>query len=174
MRLLYIGTAILLTLASGCSNHQYKTYSGNIDDPSILILDLSNGATDAPVIYFDTMQYRDLGVPFHRLLLAVQVDGKALPNAGRHSLMNFSGYQALRLPPGMHTLEWCWVSMNKLGTGGGMCGLGANGIKLEAGKRYLATWSAATSIKGPPQREQMEIRVTSYVLDRDTKVQVYP
>ncbi|WP_217474744.1 hypothetical protein [Stutzerimonas stutzeri] len=120
------------------------------------------------------MQYRAAGIPFHRLLLAVQVDGKPLPDAGRHSLLNFSGYQAVRLTSGKHRIEWCWISMNKLGTGGGMCGLGANGIELEAGKRYLATWSTATSIKDPPQREQMEITVSSFVLDRDTKLQVYP
>lgn len=174
MDLRWLAIAVLLTFASGCSNYQYKTYMGNVDDPTIKILDLSGGSADAPVIHFDTMQYRDLGVPFHRLLLAVQVDGKRLPHAGRHSLLNFSGYQAVRLAPGKHTIEWCWISMNKLGTGGGMCGLGATGIELEAGKRYLATWSAATSIKGPPQREQMEIKVSSFVLDRDSGLQIYP
>lgn len=174
MNLGWLGFAVALTLVSGCSNHQYKKYSGNVDDPAIQILDLSNGTADAPVMHFDTVQYRDVGIPFHRLLLAVQVDGTRLPHAGRHSLMNFSGYQAIRLAPGKHTIEWCWISMNKLGTGGGICGLGVYDIELEAGKRYLATWSTATSIKGPPQREQMEIKVSSFVLDRDTKQQVYP
>lgn len=174
MILRWLGIIALLTFASGCSNHQYKSYLGNVDDPAIEILDLSNGTPDAPVIHFNTMQYRDVGIPFHRLLLAIQVDGTRLPHAGRHSLMNFSGYQAIRLAPGKHSIEWCWISMNKLGTGGGICGLGANGIELKAGKRYLATWSATTSIKGPPQREQMEIKVSSFVLDRDTKQQVYP
>lgn len=71
-RLLIIAAALLLT--SACSNYQYKTYAGSVDDPSIQILDLSDGAADAPVIYFDTVQYRDLGIPFHRLLLAVRVE----------------------------------------------------------------------------------------------------
>lgn len=171
-RLLIIAAALLLT--SACSNYQYKTYAGSVDDPSIQILDLSDGAADAPVIYFDTVQYRDLGIPFHRLLLAVRVDGKPLPNAGKHSILNYSGYQAIRLAPGHHSVEWCWVSMNKLGTGGGKCGFGAPNLNLEAGKRYLAAWSSTTDITGVRGREQMEITVISYVLDRDTKKQIFP
>ncbi|BCA26811.1 hypothetical protein [Metapseudomonas otitidis] len=171
-RLLGVAAALLLT--SACSNYQYKTYAGNVDDPTVQILDLSGGATNAPVIYFDTVQYRALGVPYHRLLLAVRVDGEPLPNAGKHSILNYSGYQAIRLAPGQHSLEWCWVSMNKLGTGGGQCGFNAPNLSLEAGKRYIATWSSTTDIKGVSGREHMEINVTSFVLDRDTKKQIFP
>ncbi|WP_194150452.1 hypothetical protein [Stutzerimonas nosocomialis] len=166
-----LGTAALFALITGCSNYQYKAYAANIDDPAVKVLDLADGTPDAPIVYFDTVQFRALGVPYHRLLLAVQADGKFLPDAGRYSLLNFAGYQAVRLTPGRHSLEWCWVSMNKLGTGGGMCGLGVNGLELEAGKRYLVTWADTSNIKGPPKRERMEITVTSFILDRDTKQQ---
>lgn len=169
-----LGIALALLMTSACSNYQYKTYAGNVDDPTIRILDLSDGAANAPVIYFDTVQYRALGIPFHRLLLAVRVDGEVLPNAGKHSILSYSGYQAIRLAPGQHSVEWCWVSMNKLGTGGGKCGFSAPNLSLEAGKRYLATWASATNITGVKGREQMEISVTSYVLDRDTKKQIFP
>ena len=174
MTIRLLGIALVLLFTSACSNYQYKTYVGSVDDSNIQILDLSDGAASAPVVYFDTTQYRDLGVPFHRLLLAVRVDGKVLPNAGKHSILNYSGYQAIRLDPGQHSLEWCWVSMNRLGTGGGKCGFSASNINLEAGKRYLATWSAVTDIKGVVGRETMEITVTSYVLDLDTKKQIFP
>lgn len=137
-----LGTAALFAVITGCSNYQYKAYAANIDDPAVEVLDLADGTPEAPIVYFDTVQFRALGVPNHRLLLAVQADGKFLPDAGRYSLLNFAGYQAVRLTPGRHSLEWCWVSMNKLGTGGGMCGLGVNGLELEAGKRYLVTWAA--------------------------------
>ncbi|QLF93425.1 hypothetical protein HW090_09535 [Pseudomonas sp. ABC1] len=174
MNVRQLGIAVALLMTSACSNHQYKSYVGNVDDPAMQVLDLSEGATDAPVIYFDTTQYRDLGVPFHRLLLAIRVDGKQLPEAGKHSILNYSGYQALRLSPGQHSLEWCWVSMNKLRTGGGQCGFVAPALNFEAGKRYLATWSASTSITGVTGREQMEINVSSYIIDRDSKEQIFP
>lgn len=64
--------------------------------------------------------------------------------------------------------------MNKLGTGGGQCGFSAPNLSLEAGKRYIATWSSTTDIKGVSGREHMEINVTSFVLDRDTKKQIFP
>jgi hypothetical protein len=169
-----LGAAAALLLLSACSNYQYRSFVGNLDDPALQVLDLSDGVADAPVIYFETLQYRDLGVPFHRLLLATRVDGQSLPYAGKHSILEYFGYQAVRLTPGPHSLEWCWVSMNKLGTGGGKCGFSAPDIRLEAGKRYLATWSSSTSMIGVSGSEQMQIRVNSYVLDRDTKKQVYP
>lgn len=169
-----LGSAAALLLLSACSNYQYKTFVGSVDDPAIRVLDLSEGMANAPVIYFDTIQYRDLGIPFHRLLLAIGVDGQPLPFAGKHSILDYFGYQAIRLKPGPHSLQWCWVSMNKLGTGGGKCGLGAPNLNLEAGKRYLATWSSSTSVIGVSGYEQVQISVTSYVLDRDTKKQVYP
>ncbi|WP_259696960.1 hypothetical protein [Pseudomonas brassicacearum] len=169
-----MGVAAAFLLCAACSNYQYKSFAGSVDDPALRVLDLSDGAADAPVIYFDTVQYRDLGIPFHRLLLAIQVDGKPLPYAGKYSILDYFGYQAIRLTPGQHSLEWCWVSMNKLGTGGGKCGFSAPDIQLEAGKRYLATWSSSTAIKGVSGYEQMQISVTSYVLDRDSKQQIYP
>ncbi|MCJ8206745.1 hypothetical protein [Pseudomonas sp. RGM2987] len=169
-----LGMAMAALLTSACSNYQYKSFVGSVDDPAIRVLDLSDGKLDAPVVYFDTTQYRDLGIPFHRLLLAVRVDGAPLPYAGKYSILDYFGYQAIRLTPGRHSMEWCWVSMNKLGTGGGKCGFGAPDINLEAGKHYLATWSSSTSVKGVSGYEQMQISITSYVLDRDTKTQVYP
>ncbi|WP_081951553.1 hypothetical protein [Pseudomonas cremoricolorata] len=169
-----LGLTAILLMTSACSNHQYKTYVGSLDDPAIQVLDLSEGAANAPILYFDTRQFRELGVPFHRLLLAVRVDGKQLPDAGKHSILNYSGYQALRLAPGEHSVEWCWVSMNKLGTGGGKCGFGAPALNLEAGKHYLATWSSSTSVTGLRGREQMEISVSSYVLEQGTNKQVFP
>ena len=170
----FLGMSVAVLLTSACSSYQYNGYAGSIDDPAVRVLDLSDGMADAPVIFFDTAQYRELGIPFHRLLLAVRVDGQSLPDAGRRSILDFSGYQAIRLTPGQHSIEWCWVSMNKLGTGGGKCGFAAPDVRFEAGKRYLASWSARTDVTGVRGREQMETTVTSYVLDRDTNLQVYP
>ncbi|WP_417330683.1 hypothetical protein [Halomonas cupida] len=164
----------LLVLISGCSNYQYKTYAVDVGDPAISVLDLSDGTADAPVVYFDTVRYRSLGIPFHRLLLATRADGERLPFAGKRSILDYSGYQAIRMNPGQHSLEWCWVSMNALGSGGGTCGFGVSDLDLEAGKNYLVTWSAATKIEGTLERQQTTIRINSFIIDRDKQEQVYP
>ncbi|WP_256349382.1 hypothetical protein [Pseudomonas gingeri] len=62
-----------------------------------------------------------MGVPLHRLLLATDVDGQRIKGAGRRSILDVSGEQALKLKPGKHSLKWCWLSMNALGTGGALC-----------------------------------------------------
>nr|WP_288257079.1 hypothetical protein [uncultured Pseudomonas sp.] len=93
-------------LMTACSNYQDKDYQGNWAPESMTPDDPSNNTPDAPVVYFATTRYRALGVPFHRLLLATHVDGQQLPDAGRHSILDVSGKQALRLTPGKHSLSW--------------------------------------------------------------------
>lgn len=164
----------LLTALAGCSNYQYKNYQTKVDSDQIIPYDLSNGAKDAAVVYFDTLAYRDVGIPFHRLLLATRVDGVTLKNAGRFSILDISGYQALKLAPGEHSLEWCWVSMNALGTGGANCGFGAPKVVLKPNKRYLATWSTYGEINGPPGRQQHTLTINTNIQDMDNKEVVFP
>ncbi len=117
---LKLSTALLAaTLTTACSNnYHYKDYQGEWAPELMKPYDLSDNTIDAPVVYFATIKYRALGVPFHRLLLATAVDDQPLPGAGRRSILDVSGMQALKLTPGKHSLAWCWVSMNALGTGG--------------------------------------------------------
>lgn len=158
----------MAALGAGCSNYHYKGYQGDWQPELMVPYDLSKGAADAPVVYFATTRYRALGVKFHRLLLATHVDGELLEGAGRRSILDISGEQALRLTPGEHTLTWCWVSMNALGTGGGKCGLTASGVKFQPGQRYVVDFSNANEIKGPPGGEMMLIHIKSEIRNLDT------
>lgn len=168
--------AVLLaaTLTTACSNYHYKDYQGQWSPETMTPYDLSDNAANAPVVYFATTQYRALGVPFHRLLLATQVDDQPLPGAGRHSVLDISGMQALRLTPGKHSLDWCWVSMNALGTGGAKCGFGARDVDFRAGQQYLVDFSTREDINGPPGREVSTIAIRSEIRELDTRKVVYP
>jgi len=143
---LTLSAALALTL-SACSSFNYNGYHGEVDPAAMQPYDLSANAPNAPLVFFNTFRVRELGVPFHRLLLATQVDGQPLPGAGKAPLFDFHGYQALKLTPGKHSLQWCWVSKSSWGTGGGSCGLGASDIEFEAGKRYLVTWDSSSNDK---------------------------
>lgn len=135
-----------LTLTA-CSSFNYNGYQGSVAPDATKPYDLSNGAVDAPLVLFHSYQVRELGIPFHRLLLASHVDGQQLPGAGKAPLFDFHGYQALKLTPGKHSLRWCWVSKSSWGTGGGSCGLGAEDIEFKAGQRYLVTWDSSADAR---------------------------
>lgn len=149
---------------SACSAYQYKDYATSVETSKVL--DLSEGEADAPVIYFDTITYRDVGIPFHRLLLATHINGEALPSAGRKSLLNVDGYQALRLKAGEHNIEWCWASMNSLGSGGAKCGFSVENFLFEPRKKYLASWRTRNSMSGSAHT----IHINTFISDRSPRL----
>ena len=168
--------AVLLAaaLTTACSNYHYKDYQGEWVPETMTPYDLSDNVADAPVVYFATTQFRGLGVPFHRFLLATHVDDQLLPGAGRRSILDISGMQALRLTPGKHSLNWCWVSMSALGTGGGKCGFGARDVEFRAGQRYVVDFSTLDETKGPPGREISTIHIKSEIRNLDTHEVIFP
>jgi len=173
---LKLSTALLAAaLTTACSNnYHYKDYQGEWAPELMKPYDLSDNTIDAPVVYFATIKYRALGVPFHRLLLATAVDDQPLPGAGRRSILDVSGMQALKLTPGKHSLTWCWVSMNALGTGGAKCGFGARDVEFRAGQRYVVDFSTREDVNGPPGRQESIITIKSEIRNMDTKEVVYP
>lgn len=169
------GIAVLLAaLVSGCSSYHYKDYQGDWAPQQMTPYDLSDNAPNAPLVYFATVRYRDLGIPFHRLLLATHVDDQQLEGAGRESILDVYGKQALKLTPGKHSLRWCWASMNALGTGGAKCNLEARDVEFKAGKRYIVDFRNSTSINGPAGRETMQIHIKTTIRDLDTQEVIYP
>lgn len=159
----------LAAVLSGCASFTYKDYQGRVDPDAIKPYDLSQNTPDAPVIYFDTATYREVGVPFHRLLLVTHVDDQPLMGAGQGPLFDFSGYQAVKVTPGKHSLGWCWVSKNSLGTGGGRCGFKASGIEFIAGQRYVVTWSTS----GVTQGHNSYLLINSQIKNLDTQEVVF-
>ncbi len=174
LRLKLPAVLLMAGLSTACSNYQYKDYQGDWAPETMTPHDLSNNQPDAPVVYFATTRYRALGVPFHRLLLATHVDGQLLEGAGRRSILDVSGKQALRLTPGKHSLSWCWASMNALGTGGAKCGFAAQDVEFRSGQRYVVDFSTRDDISGPPGREVSTITITSEIRNLDTHEVIYP
>ncbi|WP_256579592.1 hypothetical protein [Pseudomonas sp. NC02] len=137
-------------------------------------VDLSDNHPNAALVYFETFRVRELGVPFHRLVLATEVDGVALPGAGRRSILDVSGEQALKLAPGKHSLRWCNVSMNALGTGGAFCNKGADDVVFAGGQRYVVTFRMTASTKGYPGAYSVEYRTYSTIKNLDTQEVIFP
>lgn len=169
-----LAVLLIAGLTTACSNYHYKDYQGDWAPELMTPYDLSNNAANAPVVYFATTRFRGLGVKFHRLLLATHVDDQLLEGAGRRSILDVSGKQALRLTPGKHSLTWCWVSMNALGTGGAKCGFGARDVEFKAGQRYVVDFTTRDDINGPPGRQVSTITIESEIRNLDTHEVIYP
>lgn len=167
-------SCLLILLLTSCSSYQYKQYEATIDKGNTPILDLSQDGDAASVIYFNSVTYRTMGIAFHRLLLATGFDGKVLDGAGRKSLLDVNGYQAIKVPAGIHTLDYCWVSMNALGSGGAKCNFKAKDVVFEAGKNYLVNWQSSSSIKGAPGGSEHQINIKTFISNFDTGEVVYP
>ncbi|MDQ0740246.1 hypothetical protein [Pseudomonas sp. W4I3] len=169
-----LAVLLIAGLTTACSNYHYKDYQGDWAPELMTPYDLSNNAANAPVVYFATTRFRGLGVKFHRLLLATHVDDQLLEGAGRRSILDVSGKQALRLTPGKHSLTWCWVSMNALGTGGAKCGFSARDVEFNAGQRYVVDFTTRDDINGPPGRQVSTITIESEIRNLDTHEVIYP
>lgn len=168
-------TISILTLAwliSACSAYQYKQYSPTIEGANIL--DLSEGKAETAIVYFDTVAYREMGIPFHRFLLATHLNDQPLPSAGRKSTLDLDGHQALRIKPGEHNIQWCWGSMNSLGTGGSLCGFNVGSFLYEPHKMYLISWRSKNRISGSPQMQTHTMEVNSVISDLETGEILYP
>jgi len=175
MKLLKLAAVLTLPLLGACSSdYHYKDYQGDWAPEKLHPVDLSNNAPDAALVYFDTWRERELGIPFHRLVLALEVDGVKLPGAGRTSILNVTGEQALKLSPGKHSLRWCNVSMNALGTGGAFCNNGADDVDFKPGQCYVVTFRLTASTKGVGPNYSTEYRTYSSIRNLDTQEVIFP
>jgi|SRR5690554_2410972 len=164
----------LAVLSTACSQYAYKDYSAEVGPGKVEVLDLSENHDEAAILYFDSTTYRSIGIPFHRLLLATHVNGEVLPGAGRFSLLDVRGYQAIQLQPGTHSLQWCWLSMNAMGSGGAKCEFRAPALELKPDGRYLVTWEDRASHSGTGQNATQTIHVNVSVIDMATDEQIFP
>jgi hypothetical protein len=76
-----------------------------------------------------------MGVTFRDRLIAFQVDGKNLP--GAEAGYTPTGYQALALAPGVHTISYCHTTRSSLGTGVVMCKFKVQDFTFESDARYM-------------------------------------
>ena len=145
----YVSFVISLALGAclaSCSSFNYSDYQANLTPDAMQPYDLSHGAAASPIIFFDTYTIREAGLSVHRLLIATHLDGQLLPGAAGSPAAK--GFQALKVSPGKHSLQWCWLSKNAVGPGSERCGFKADGVVFKAGQRYVVRWSDAKSFEG--------------------------
>ena len=134
----------------------YKNYS---DKASYEILDMATAhSADAATIYFNAIEQRDLGIKFSRLLLAYRVDGQDVGSSGARAIFDGSAVQAVRLNPGPHSFDICWLSHSGAGFST-FCNLFLRDIDLKPRKEYLVRWEINTISKTTHNENKAEIRL---------------
>ena len=134
----------------------YKNYS---DKASYEVLDMATThSADAATIYFDAIEQRDFGIKFSRLLLVYRVNGQNVSSSGARSIFDGSAVQAVRLDPGTHTFNICWLSHSGAGFSNS-CNLFLRDIELEPRKEYLVRWEINTISKAKHNENKAEIRL---------------
>lgn len=89
----------------------------------------------AAEIYFSASSRVEMMITFRDRLIAFGLDGVPLP--GAKAGYTPTGYQAIAVPPGIHTISYCHITRSDLGTGGAMCGFKVENHNFEAGSRYM-------------------------------------
>ncbi|MEK1942622.1 MAG: hypothetical protein AAAB16_19815 [Pseudomonas sp.] len=158
---------VLSSMLAGCSGFKYGGYQGEFNPAAMPPYDLSQQAPTAALIYFNTYTAREAGIAVHRLLLATHVDGQVLPNASATAPAR--GYQALKVAPGKHSLQWCWLSKNTWGPGGERCGFKAEQVEFKAGQRYVVSWTDAKAFEG----QATFVRINAQIENLDTHEVVF-
>jgi hypothetical protein len=155
-----------LTLAlTACSSFTYNGYQTDL--AVVQPADLAQNAPATSLIYFSTTSEREAGLSVHRLLLATHLDGQLL--AGATTAAPVRGFQALKVPAGKHSLQWCWLSKNAMGPGGERCGFKADNLEFKAGQRYLVSWSNAKAFEG----QATFVRINSQIENLDTHAVIF-
>lgn len=92
----------------------------------------TDGATE---IYFGASSRVEMMVTFKDRLIAFQLDGENLPGAkAGHSP---TGYQAVAVNPGVHTISYCHTTKSTLGSGVVMCDFVLKDFNFEPNARYM-------------------------------------
>ena len=172
-RLVHLALLLPFILSlSACSGFHYKDYDAPVDKENTYVLDLSDKDDNAAIIYFDSRTYRTLGIPFHTLFLATRFNGKRLSGAGSYGFLDVRGYQILKVPAGVHTIDYCWITTNILGSGGSNCYPRLEDIPFEAGKEYLVT-GGSHGIAPEYKNDDPQIAVNSWVIDLETGKRIF-
>ncbi|MEN0108157.1 MAG: hypothetical protein AAGC84_17285 [Pseudomonas sp.] len=160
-----LGLTLLSFVLSACSTFNYNGYASDLS--AVQPVNLAQNAPATAVIYFSTDSSREAGLSVHRLLVATHLDGRLL--AGATTATPARGFQALKVPAGVHSLRWCWLSKNAMGPGSERCGFKADKVEFKAGQRYLVTWSNAKAFEG----QATFVRINSQIENLDTGVVVF-
>lgn len=122
----------------------------------------------ASEVYFSATQRTEMMVKFHDRLLAIQVDGKDLPGVSRGNNFTYpTGYQAIALSPGLHSISYCHTTRSALATGVSMCNFKITDFNFEPNTRYMVQGSIAvdTDWIGNTMSQRANVRTRIIKLD---------
>jgi hypothetical protein len=137
---------LLLAGCAGTSGPDGQDYEEQVIPGKTALLNLTGqpSTTGAAELYFSASQRIEMMVTFHDRLLAFQVDGKYLPGASKGNKVTYpTGYQAIALSPGIHTISYCHMTRSTLATGVAMCNFEIVDFNFEANTRYMVMGNIA-------------------------------
>lgn len=139
-RCLVLVSSLAFFALSGCASNTNPA-GDSYDEPVVpgktKLLNLTGQASTegAAQVYISASSRNEMMVTFRDRLIAYQVDGKDLP--GAKAGYTPTGYQALALAPGVHSISYCHTTKSDLGTGMNMCRFKIDAFNFEANARYL-------------------------------------
>ena len=157
------GVLLLLSGCAGTQNPRGEEYDEPVIPGQTRVLNLTgNLDTDgAAEVYFSASSRIEMLVTFRDRLVAVEVDGKLLPVADKGGQVTYStGYQAIALSPGIHTVSYCHVTRSAIATGARICGLTVKDFNFEPNARYMVGESVNVthSMTGSSTLQNLHVR----------------
>lgn len=164
-----ISTTFLVGCA-GTSSSNGQAYEDTVAPGRVKLLNLTGASTTdgAAEVYFSSSQRTEAGIVFRDRLVAIQVDGKDLPGADRGNKITYpTGYQAIALTPGVHSISYCHMTRSALATGVWSCNFKINEFNFEPNARYMVQGNVKVSAEmiGNSITQTANVKTGIYKLD---------
>jgi hypothetical protein len=169
LTLVIISTAFLAGCA-GTNSPNGHAYEDTVAPGKVKLLNLTGASTTdgAAEVYFSSSQRTEAAVVFRDRLVAIQVDGKDLPGVDRGNKITYpTGYQAIALTPGVHSISYCHMTRSALATGVWGCNLKINDFNFEPNARYMVQGNVkvSTGTIGNSITQTANVKTGIYKLD---------
>lgn len=136
-----LSTVLIISIGlTGCAS--IKNPSGSDYDEPVIpgktkLLNMTGKPTTegAAEIYFSASSRVEMMITFRDRLIAFELDG--VPLSGAKTGYAPTGYQAIAVTPGVHTVSYCHITRSDLGTGVTMCDFKVKNYNFEADSRYM-------------------------------------
>lgn len=168
--LLLTGLLAASLLLAGCAG-THSPYGDEYDEPVVpgktKLLNLTGNPTTegSAEVYFAASSRVEMLVTFRDRLLAVQVDGKDLPGANKGGQLSYpTGYQAIALTPGIHSISYCHVTRSGLATGVKLCDFSIKDYNFEPNARYMVGENLKLSSSYMGNTTSQSINVRTHIM----------
>lgn len=162
--------SILLVGCAGTSTPNGRLYEDIVIPGKTELLNLTGTSSTAGAaeVYFNSSQRTEAMVVFSDRLIAIQLDGKDLPGADRGNKFTYpTGYQAIALSPGIHSISYCHATRSALATGVWMCNYKITDFNFEPNGRYMVQGNitVSTGSIGQTMTQTANVKTGIYKLD---------